>query len=110
MLPSGASSVAKVSRSGGLSSGGRVNENSSGAQYSSGGAWSGGELMMTSSSASIVRGSAVMVRLTSSGPPQAFSGWRSTSQVCWRLYVSMKWRSSWTWKPWSSAWFFRSAT
>ena len=83
---------------------------SSGKWKLSGGSSSSGSDTTRSSNDSSVRGSTSSERWRSSGPPQASSGCRSTSQACRSEYVSTKWRSSCTWKPWSTAWSFRSAT
>ena len=96
--PMAARSVASTSRSGPRCSGGSTKLRVIGTVMASSGSSSSGRLFTSSSNVSRVRGSASTHSTMSSGPPHAWSGCRSTSQV-WRLeYVSTKCRSPWTWK------------
>src|SRR5690606_92688 len=108
--PMPARSVARRSRSGPWGSGGIDQVNTSGNQKLSGGSSCSGRPTTRSSKDSSVRGSTSSDRCRSSGPPHASSGCRSTSHAWRSEYVSTKCRSSCTWKPWSTAWSFRSAT
>src|SRR4051812_31964678 len=109
--PTPASSVARMSKSGGWGSGGRVHVKCSGKANPAGGWSSGSSIFSTSSSKPRrARGSTSSDRCRSIGPLHASSGCRSTSHSWRSEYVSTKCRSSWTWKPWSMAWLFRSAT
>ena len=98
-----AAGAPKVSGPGPLGSGGSAHVNCSGKWKSSGGSSSSGSSATMSSKARSTRGSTSSVRCKSRGPLHPSSGWRSTSHTWRSEYVSTKCRSSWTWKPWSTA-------